>query len=183
MQGLGKSYIVWQEVVDNDIKVLPDTVVNIWKSNWHAETARVTSKGLRTILSACWYLNHIHYGSDWPQVCITRHFFLIFLKDFSSFALWLKCFTSQQPGIVNRTFENRTQSSSIPGSSSIEFGSRTKSNAATFRVSLISESIELNRTNRTQSNSTISSQSNFVRWVNSSCYVVWKAWKTRVLLR
>jgi len=68
VQGLGKSYIVWQEVVDNDIKVLPDTVVNIWKAGWKGETAKVTSKGLRTILSACWYLNHIHYGSDWPQV-------------------------------------------------------------------------------------------------------------------
>ncbi|KAJ7381177.1 hypothetical protein OS493_004776 [Desmophyllum pertusum] len=29
--------------------------------------AKVTSKGLRTILSACWYLNHIHFGIDWPQ--------------------------------------------------------------------------------------------------------------------
>ena len=32
------------------------------------------------------------------------------------------------PGIVNRTFENRTQSNSIRGLSSIEFGNRTKSN-------------------------------------------------------
>ena len=77
MQGLGKSYIVWQEVVDNDIKVLPDTVVNIWKPAWKKETAKVTSKGLRAILSACWYLNHIHYGSDWPKVCIARQYFFL----------------------------------------------------------------------------------------------------------
>ena len=56
------------------------------------------------------------------------------------------------PGIVNRTFENRTQSNSIRGLSSIEFGNRTKSNT-TLSVSSISEQIELNRTNRTQSNS------------------------------
>ena len=56
------------------------------------------------------------------------------------------------PGIVNRTFENRTQSNSIRGLSSIEFGNRTKSNT-TLSVSSISEQIEFNRTNRTQSNS------------------------------
>ena len=68
VQALGKSYIVWQEVVDNDIKVLPDTVVNIWKAGWKKEMSKVTNKGLRTILSACWYLNRIHFGIDWPKV-------------------------------------------------------------------------------------------------------------------
>ena len=58
----------------------------------------------------------------------------------------------RNPGIVNRTFENRTQSNSIRGLSSIEFGNRTKSNT-TLSVSSISEQIEFNRTNRTQSNS------------------------------
>ena len=57
---------------------------------------------------------------------------------------------SNRPGIVNRTFENRTQSNSIElnrGLSSIEFefGNRTKSNT-TLSVSSISEQIELNRT-------------------------------------
>ena len=47
---------------------------------------------------------------------------------------------------------NRTQSNSIHGLSSIEFGNRTKSNT-THSVSSISEQIEFNRTNRTQSNS------------------------------
>ena len=59
---------MWQEVVDRDIKVLPDTVVNIWKGGWKNEMAKVTSKGLRAILSSCWYLNHIHFGIDWSQV-------------------------------------------------------------------------------------------------------------------
>lgn len=68
MEGLGKSYIVWQEVVDNDIKVLPDTVVNVWKAGWKKEMEKITSKGLRTILSACWYLNRIQYRIDWDKV-------------------------------------------------------------------------------------------------------------------
>ena len=59
-------------------------------------------------------------------------------KNFSSFVATLGV-----PGIVNRTFENRTQSNSIRGLSSIEFGNRTKSNT-TLSVSSISEQIELN---------------------------------------
>ena len=47
---------------------------------------------------------------------------------------------------------NRTQSNSIRGLSSIEFGSRTKSNTR-LSMSSISEQIEFNRKNRTQSNS------------------------------
>ena len=56
------------------------------------------------------------------------------------------------PGIVNRTFGNRTQSNSIRGLSSIDSGNRTKSNTG-LCVSSIYEPIEFNRTNRTQSNS------------------------------
>ena len=71
------------------------------------------------------------------------------------------------PGIVNWTFENRTQSSSIRGLSSIEFGNRTKSNT-TLSVSSISEQIEFNRTNRTQSNSVRLIVFDWVRKPNST---------------
>ena len=75
------------------------------------------------------------------------------------------------PGTVNRTFENRTQSNSIRGLSSIEFGNRTKSNT-TLSVSSISEQIEFNRTNRTQSVWLCSiefgnrTQSNTIKWIS-----------------
>ena len=68
------------------------------------------------------------------------------------------------PGVVNRTFENRTQSNSIRGLSSIKVGNRTKSNT-THSVSSISKQIEFNWTNRTQSNT--------IKWISFDCLWRW----------
>jgi hexosaminidase len=65
--GLNKQYIVWQEIFDNGLKVLPNTVIDVWKGGWEAEMKRVTSAGLHAILSTCWYLNYISYGADWTK--------------------------------------------------------------------------------------------------------------------
>eukprot|EP00005_Dracoamoeba_jomungandri_P003078 CAMPEP_0174260610 /NCGR_PEP_ID=MMETSP0439-20130205/10062_1 /TAXON_ID=0 /ORGANISM="Stereomyxa ramosa, Strain Chinc5" /LENGTH=447 /DNA_ID=CAMNT_0015344889 /DNA_START=219 /DNA_END=1562 /DNA_ORIENTATION=- len=64
----GKSYVVWQEIFDNGVKVLPNTVLNVWKGgNYQAEIAKITAAGYRALLSAPWYLNYISYGKDWPK--------------------------------------------------------------------------------------------------------------------
>lgn len=66
--GMGKQYVVWQEIFDNKLQVLPDTVINVWKGgNWAQEMNNVTKANLKVILSACWYLNYISYAEDWKK--------------------------------------------------------------------------------------------------------------------
>ncbi|XP_077491567.1 beta-hexosaminidase subunit alpha-like isoform X2 [Amblyomma americanum] len=67
IQALRKSYMVWQEVFDNKVQIGPDTVVHVWKQPQQLELASVTAAGYRALLSACWYLDHISYGSDWKK--------------------------------------------------------------------------------------------------------------------
>ncbi|XP_075397285.1 beta-hexosaminidase subunit beta [Tenrec ecaudatus] len=63
-----KRSIVWQEVFDDNVKLKPGTVVEVWKSeNFPEELARVTAAGFPVLLAAPWYLDWISYGQDWTK--------------------------------------------------------------------------------------------------------------------
>jgi hexosaminidase len=72
----GKSYIGWEEIFDNGLKLAPSTVVNVWKYHntgqdsaagptWQSELFNVTRAGYAAVVSSPWYLNYISYGDDW----------------------------------------------------------------------------------------------------------------------
>ncbi len=70
----GSSYIVWQEIFDDGQKILPDTVVEVWKDvndvgnkSWADSLASVTAAGYHSILASPFYLNYISYGADWKK--------------------------------------------------------------------------------------------------------------------
>lgn len=64
---LQRNYIVWQDIFDNGVKLNSNTIINIWLGGWEKEMEKVTGAGHKAILSACWYLNYINYGMDWPM--------------------------------------------------------------------------------------------------------------------
>ncbi|XP_016060742.1 PREDICTED: beta-hexosaminidase subunit beta [Miniopterus natalensis] len=62
-----KRPIVWQEVFENNSKLQPGTVVQVWKEGYDVILSRVTAAGFPVILSAPWYLDWISYGQDWVK--------------------------------------------------------------------------------------------------------------------
>ncbi|KAM8960830.1 LOW QUALITY PROTEIN: beta-hexosaminidase subunit beta [Pelodytes ibericus] len=68
VSSFNKGYIVWQEVFDNQDKINPDTIVEVWKGEkCNEELYKVTAAGFQAILSAPWYLDIIGYGQDWQR--------------------------------------------------------------------------------------------------------------------
>ncbi|XP_043837186.1 beta-hexosaminidase subunit beta [Dromiciops gliroides] len=63
-----KSYIFWQEVFDNEVKLKKDAIVEVWVGeNYRQELQKVTAAGYTTVLAAPWYLDYISYGQDWKK--------------------------------------------------------------------------------------------------------------------
>ncbi|KAK7891244.1 hypothetical protein WMY93_023207 [Mugilogobius chulae] len=65
---LNRTAIVWQDVFDYHEKIPKSSVLHIWKGlppAYYAEMEQMTQAGMRVILAAPWYINHINYGQDW----------------------------------------------------------------------------------------------------------------------
>ncbi|XP_053557390.1 beta-hexosaminidase subunit beta isoform X1 [Bombina bombina] len=68
VSSFNKGYMVWQEVFDNNVKIIPGTVVEVWKGQCsNEELYNVTAAGFPAILAAPWYLDYISYGQDWQR--------------------------------------------------------------------------------------------------------------------
>ena len=92
------SYMCWEEIFDNGVQILDDTVVNVWKGGWNETMAKVTKAGYHSVLSAPFYLNYIAYGEDWNKyeygVRKTRFHSFIVSPSVMSLALSLSLFRS-----------------------------------------------------------------------------------------
>ncbi|XP_068391617.1 beta-hexosaminidase subunit beta isoform X2 [Eschrichtius robustus] len=68
ISAINKNSIVWQEVFDDASKLMPGTVIQVWKvEDYTQEQSKVTEAGFPVILSAPWYLDWISYGQDWKR--------------------------------------------------------------------------------------------------------------------
>ncbi|KAI3370696.1 hypothetical protein L3Q82_007252 [Scortum barcoo] len=65
---------------DLSSKIPKDTVLHIWKgvqAQYREELSRITKAGMRVLLAAPWYINHISYGQDW------RNYYTVQPQNFS----------------------------------------------------------------------------------------------------
>ena len=54
-----KSYMVWQEIFNNGVKVKKDTVIDVWKGFDKTTMAEATKAGYKVCLSGGWYLDSL----------------------------------------------------------------------------------------------------------------------------
>ncbi|KAK4884746.1 hypothetical protein RN001_001017 [Aquatica leii] len=64
---LKATSIVWEEVFTNGVQLPNRTIVHVWKGGWELTMNAVTNSGFQTLLSSCWYLDHLSGGGDWTK--------------------------------------------------------------------------------------------------------------------
>ncbi|RWS27388.1 beta-hexosaminidase subunit beta-like isoform X2 [Leptotrombidium deliense] len=64
---LNKKYIVWQEVYEENLRLQPNTIVQVWKGWAQPDDLirQIVEQGTRVISSNAWYLDLISYKKDW----------------------------------------------------------------------------------------------------------------------
>ncbi|XP_076470155.1 uncharacterized protein LOC143300402 isoform X2 [Babylonia areolata] len=62
----GVKFIMWQEVMNNDLKLPNDTLIQVWMGDM-ADVSKAIGKGYNVLYSSCWYLDHVEYGVKWPK--------------------------------------------------------------------------------------------------------------------
>ncbi|XP_046329734.2 beta-hexosaminidase subunit beta-like [Haliotis rufescens] len=63
----GVKFILWQEAsTKTNIKMVNDTIAEIWMGDAMLMREAI-QKGYRVLYSACWYLDMIQFGPDWPK--------------------------------------------------------------------------------------------------------------------
>ncbi|CAG2116024.1 unnamed protein product, partial [Medioppia subpectinata] len=87
VKDVGYNTMLWQDPVDNGVKLDKDSIVVIWKDTyldsnldlWQNYISKIAKNGYQMVLSACWYLNYIstpYPDKDWEKyyLCDPRHF-------------------------------------------------------------------------------------------------------------
>ncbi|CAG2166455.1 unnamed protein product, partial [Oppiella nova] len=87
VKDVGYNTMLWQDPVDNGVKLDKESIVVIWKDTnldpaldlWQNYIAKIAKNGYQMVLSACWYLNYIqtpYPDKDWEKyyLCDPRHF-------------------------------------------------------------------------------------------------------------
>ncbi|XP_054164507.1 beta-hexosaminidase subunit beta-like [Oppia nitens] len=87
VKDLGYKTMLWQDPVDNGVKLANGSIVVIWKDKrldkeldlWQNYATKIAKNGQQMVLSACWYLNYIstpYPDQDWEKfyLCDPGHF-------------------------------------------------------------------------------------------------------------
>jgi len=76
---LGKSYVVWQEIFNNGLKVKADTVIDVWKGFDKKTLAQAAAQNFTVIVSGSWYLD------DGDGACCTFDGWKLYAQDPADF--------------------------------------------------------------------------------------------------